>query len=822
MSAVTVSLLILALSGLPPAGAGGPTVAVVSPALAVSASVVVPFVKVAPLTPATRAPAAAVVWVAAECSSLTEAQVTQLDRLARAGATVVVEDAPRLARGALAADLGLAGGEPSPGGASSVSVVSVGHPAVRGIPVGAWRVPCPAKLPGVTGGRVVLKAAEGWPVLWVRQVGKGKVVGVAAQRSAWRTPAQAVGYEAMITLLLAASARADNSLLAEVSARAAFRAWMYLGLPAGQARYRLRAELPDDYSRARRLADEARRLARTNPGKALTLADEAAGLSVKVAQWAQAYWRKVPVETLRMVAEKQGLLLCPGTLDFLHCMNLSAGAPAMAPARPAFGREAWLDSLADNPPGPALGYWRGLRPLLVLTAELPISVNPALRQQTSDGSRLGAPAWAEPQVLALLEESVPPVKDGTLVFYSRGQPWLTASCNPRGDYSPAVKAAFREEGKKLGLAEDELAEPPGKWEPSARWLAWQRARATNARTRWKALAEAVKGQSPSALLAVDAGYLGDPLHAGLARETGAEYVDCLAPTLLANYRAGFDPADLVAALRQVASLADADADGAPDRWPGCVARFRWSDALSLAPEAHELVGALALACGARGVFQTVAESGDWADAAAVVPEDVYARWEASFAPAVRAGDLWQQARVVSDALVWESFSSAAMARPDDEAERAAGLRAAHWGSMLARLGYVPRFVCDQEVTAGHLPAAGVLAVPSVLCAGQQAVATLDRFVRQGGCLVLGPGSLSFDAYHRPWEKKPAFLSGVNLATPRAEAEVVSLGGKGELLAATASPGGGVGSVLRRSGKVLGWAWSVGQGKVVYLATDEGD
>jgi len=731
---------------------------------------------------------------------------------------VVVEDAPRLAQGPLAEALGMGLGD-APSSPVRVKCLDPDHPATIGVPLDTWRLPAPAAAPQVSGAKVILASADGWPVLWVRSVGKGKAVGLAGQRSQWRVAAQAVGYDGLLALVLAAADRAPNAHLAEISGRCAFRAWMYLGLATGQALHLLRVDVPQDYDMVREQALSAWRLAPSKPAEALKLAASAARGCEGLSEWAAAYWRKVPVGPLRKAGARQELLLCPGTLGFIHCMNLSSGAPAAGTAMPALGSEMWADEMADSPPGPATGYWRGLRPLLALTAELPLSVNPRLQQKRLDGSALWRPCWSEPALQALLADSVPPVRGDTYVFYSRGQPWMTASCDPDGDYSPAGLAAFRRIAEERGVPAESAAEAPAEWEPTPRWRAWQEARAEQARVRWKVLGEAVDGHSPSAILAVDAGYLCDPLYAGLGPETGAGHVDCLAPVVLANYEAGFDPGDLLAEVRMLASIADRNADGVADRWPGCVARFRWGDALSMPPEAHELIGAIALAGGAQGIVQTVAETAGTDDATATVPEDVYLRWEASFASAVRGHDLWLEARPQCDAVVWQSFDSACMARPADKAERAAGVRSSRWAATLARLGYVPRFVFDADVEAGRLGDARALVVPSVLGAGDKTREAIGAFARGGGTVLLGPGALSFDAFHRPLEAKPDFLSGVSLSAPDGLTQVVELTAKGALRAAVASPGSGVGRSLREGGRVTAWAWEVGKGKVAYFSDD---
>lgn len=800
-------------------GSTAPEVCLVSPAPEVSGSAVRPFLETVLLREGAKV--CQVVWVAAECETITEAQAAQLLAFAQAGSAVVIEDAPRLATGTLAQALGMT---PARTRVSTmlqpVRCLQDQHPAVIGVPLASWRLPCPEYFPQVEGAKVVVAAEDGWPVVWVRGVGKGKVVGIAAQRSQWTSGAQAVGYDGMLVSLLAASARAHQSLLAELSARTAFRGWVYLGLPAGQALYLLRADVPPEYDGAREEALRAWRLASTKPVEALRLADSAARGVERLVDWAEAYWRKVPTQPLRKASGRQDLLLCPGTLDFLHCMNMSSGAPVAGTARPATGREMWSAQVADNPPGPATGHWRGLRPFLALTAELPTSINPAFQQVQRDGAALGRPCWLESSVRTLMVEAVPPIRGDTFVMYSRGQPWLTASCDPKGDYSPAAVKVFQEAAEHLQAASSEAAmTPPEVWEATPRWLAWQQARAESARLRWRDLATAVRKHSSGAIVGVDAGYLGDPLYAGLGPETGAEHLDCLAPVTLANYEKGFDPADLVAAICQLASIADRDMDGVPDQWPGCVARFRWGDVLGLTPAAHELLAVLALACGAQGIIQTVAETPDMGDATAVVPEEVYLRYEASFEPAVRGQALWQEARLECDAAVWQSFGSACMARPDNRAERTAALRALYWAATVARLGYVPRYVFDADVEAGRLSDVGVLVVPSILSVGAKACAVVEQFVRDGGTMVLGPGSLSFDEYHRPLMKKPNFLSGVSFSVRTAEDEVVKLDAKGTLTAGLILPGSDVSDSLRQNGQVVGWSWSVGKGRVVYLSSD---
>jgi hypothetical protein len=795
-----------------------PQVFVVSPAPSLTSSLVTPFVEVVPLHGKMRP--GQVVWVAAECVRLSDEEANELLGFAQAGAVVVVEDAPRLARGSLASALGMTLGETeSSSGLASAKRVDEHHPAAVGVPFAAWRLPLPTGVLKVNDASVIVAAENGWPVVWVRRVGNGKVVGIAAQRSQWASGAQAIGYDGMMALLLAAAARAGADWLAQISARTSFRAWMYLGLAAGQAAHTLRVAVPDEYDRTREQALEAWRIAGTKPAEAVRLSSIAARGSERLAEWAADYWRKVPLEPLRKTGARRELLLCPGTLDFVHCMNLSSGAGVAGAGRPAAGGEMWAAELADNPPGPATGYWRGLRPLLVLTAELPLSVNLDLQQKRPDGSVIWRPCWLDPAVQNLLSESVPPVRGDTFVFYSCGQPWLTASCDPDADYSAAAIKAFGQAAAQAGLSADASQNPPTAWEPSAAWRVWQQIRAQQAVVRWKTLAAAIKKYSPSSLLAVDAGYLCDPLYAGLGPETGAEHVDCLAPTILANYETGFDAADLVAEVRLLASIADGNGDGIADRWPGCVARFRWGDALAISPAAHELISAVALAAGAQGIMQTVAESAGLDDAVTTVPEEVYLRWEASFAPALRGHDLWLDACPQSDAIVWQSFLSACMARPTDKAERAAAVRSNRWASIIARLGYVPRYVFDAQVENGDLTKAALLIVPSVLCVSDKSAAAIGAFAQSGGTVLLGPGSLSFDEYHRPLKTKPSFLAGVSLSVRTAEAQAVAMDEAGALRATLASPGTGITRSLREGEKVVAWTWPVGDGTIVYLSQD---
>lgn len=807
---IVASVALVASPSLPP------RVLVLSPAPEVSAVIVRPFLDVRRLADEGDVEAGSVIWVAGECQRLDFAVSERLARLAAAGAVVVVEDAPRIATGPLGAALGLpAHGSAVRPGTSSVRCLRPQHPATIGIPVTTWRVPAQAPRPTVPQGDIILATDDGFPVLWVRRSGRGKVVGVAAARRSWASPACAIGYDMMLAQLLAAAARAPTSYLAELSARAAFRAWMYLGFPVGQAVYLLHEPVPAEYRTARELAEKARAVAATRPAEALALAARAAAVCARLQDLGRRIRSRLPLEPERKASERRGLVLCPGTLDFLHSMNMSSGGSGPGVGRPSSGRELWPDDLADNPPGPATACWRGLRPFLVLTAELPVNVNPALCQKSADGSILSSPSWLTAAVGGLLRASVPDVRAGTFVFYSRGQPWLTGSCEPGGDYSPEAVSLFAELARKSGVPAEAAASPPASWQPTAAWSVWQQVRAQAARNRWRTLAEAVHARSPSAILAVDAGYLCDPLHAGVGPETGAEYLDCLAPVVLANYGPGFDPADLVAAIRLLASVMDSDGDGAADRWPGVVARFLWQDVLALPPAAHELTAAIALACGARGIMQTVAHAPDMADAAAVVPEDVYVRWEGSFAPAIWAQTSWLRATPVCDALVWQSFSAAAMARPSDAAERIAALRSAYWAGVIARLGYVPAYVSDAELRAGRFGGARVLVVPSVLCVGDELAAAVEKFARAGGTVMLGPGSFAFDGYHRPPPKPLAWLEGFSQRLASPTDSVVEQVRKGCLAAPSVRPtrrahvaggGGGAGAA---------WWWEVGEGRVVY-------
>lgn len=818
---------------LAPVGAG--RVEVLSPAPGQSALVVSPSVKPVALgTPV----AGDVVWIAAECASLTSAQASELADWARKGAIVVVEDAPRLATGPLAEALGMTLGPKSDAVSVTVSAAR-DHVALVGVPLATWHLPPPvAGVPKVAGDAVVIvKSSEGWPVFWVRATGKGKVVGLAAQRSAWPTPLAAVGYDGMLSLLLVAAAGSSSSDLAAISARTAFRSWIYLGFTAGQAFHRLHIAPPDEYASCRARALRAEALAAKKPDEALGLARAVAEDCAKLAEWGTARWHEVPPETLRLVSARRELLLCGGSLDVLHAANISTGPSGPPVGRPTSGSQLWPDGLADNPPGPTTSYWRSIRPFLALPAELPLSVNRAFRQTAADGATISDPwaaAWLNPDVQRLLAESVPDVRGPTLVLYGEGEPWLAASCAPKGDYSPAAVAAYA----KLAKARKLDPTPPKSWQPSQSWLLWQQIRAEEASVRWRTLAAAVRKSSPHALLAVDAGRLGDPLYAGLAPETGSGDVDCLASVVLPNYLPGFDPADLVAELRTLAGLMDANGDGCTDRWPGVVARLRWGDALALSPASYNLLSAIALSAGAQGVWQTWASSPEASDLALARPGELYVRWEASFDAPLRLNDLCLGARPITDVAVWRSWGSGSMARPDDAPERAAALRSAHWVDLFARAGFLPRTVGDEALTKDGLKDVHVLAVPSVLCATPAELDALGAFVSNGGIVLAGPGSFAFDEAHGPVAKLPDWLArGLAGLPTEGAAKVLSLSKANETAKSSAADGnlsltvGGLSSpsihpapgaaVLFRDGarQAIAWEWQYGNGRVIYFADE---
>jgi hypothetical protein len=831
----TLATLLALQLCLAPAAAG--RVHLVSPAPGQSALVVSPFVK--PVV--AGAPAAGdVVWVAAECSSLTSSRAAELVGWARQGCLVVVEDAPRLAGGALAQALGMTLGAKSSSLSVTVSPAARDHPALIGIPFATWRLPPPESgIPAVApDAQVLLASSDGWPVFWVRPVGTGKLVGLAAQRSGWPSPLRAVGYDGMLALLLAAASHAPASDLAEVSARSAFRAWMYLGFPAGQALHRLHMEPPPGYASCRERALRAWTLADSRPDESLALSRAVAADCAKLAEWGAAKWHQVPPETLRMVSGRRDLLLSGGGLDVVHAANFSTGPSGPPVGRPTSGSQLWPNSLADNAPGPATSCWRSMRPFLSLPAELPLSANPAFRQAGADGTPLHDPwaaAWLDPEVQRLLAESVPDVRGPALVLYAQGQPWLAASCAPTGDYSPSSSALFAR------LAPDALTAgsgPPKAWEPSRRWLLWQQVRAEHARARWRVLAAAVHKSAPDAIFAVDAGRLADPLYAGLAPESGSEFIDCLAPVVLPNYPPGFDPGDLVAELHSLQGLVDADGDGCADRWPGVVARLRFGDALALAPSAHELLGAVALLSGSQGLWQTWASSPQAPDLALARPEELYLRWEASFEAPLRLNDLCLGARPVTDAAIWRSWASASMARPDDPAERAAALRSGHWARLLARAGFAPRVIGDAALGKQGLKNVGVLIVPSVLCASPDELEALGAFVSDGGIVLAGPGSFAFDAVHRPVARLPAWLSRGLAGLPTdPSAKVVSMRKANETCKSSVADGslivtiGGLSSpglrpspdaaVLFRDSarEPVAWEWSFGKGRVIFFSAE---
>ncbi|MBC7288768.1 MAG: hypothetical protein H5T86_12175, partial [Armatimonadetes bacterium] len=306
-------------------------------------------------------------------------------------------------------------------------------------------------------------------------------------------------------------------------------------------------------------------------------------------------------------------------------------------------------------------------------------------------------------------------------------------------------------------------------------------------------------------------------------ETGFSLVDAACPVILANYAAGFDPADAVAQVRWLVGLLDSDSDGQADRWPGVLARFRWADALSIPPSGHALVSAVALAAGARGVFETWAQSENWSDAALAVPEEIYLRWEQAFCPALSLHDYLLSATPVTDAAVWRSWAAAAMAKPGDEAEAAAVASAQGWLAILCRVGFLPRTVSDEAIAAGRLSGVKVLAVPSVLCASDEARSQLEAFARRGGILLLGPGSLALDKFHRP-TPRPSFmqcetagtgLSPIRLAAPATLRDGLEVG----RLVSDAWRPGSEADVLLRDGKPVVWAWRVGKGWVVYFAAE---
>ncbi len=799
---------------------------VLSPDPGMSALVVAPMVEVAPLESISSAPVGAVVWVAAECQQLDDATASTLADWARRGGIVVVEDATRLARGPLAEAAAMKVAAPSAGGPSAVRLRHAGHPAALGVPLSRWRLRPPrAGVPVVREpADVIIEADDGRPVLWSVPAGRGKIVCLAVDRLVWR-PGDAIGYDALLTQLLLAVSGEPARVVAEAAARGALRAWMYLAFPAGQALYRLRASVPAEYEQARRDALAALAVATSQPAQALRLARSAAEKAAQVAAWAERFWRKVPVDALRKCAQRREILLCPGTLDFVHAMNMSTGPSGPGLGRPSSGRELWPGDLADAASAAATCHWRGLKPVLDLPPELPTGINKALRQVTADGRSLWAPRWLAQTVQQLVSRSVPRLAPGTVVLYCHGQPWAAASCEPAGDYSPQAAERFAALARTAGL---ETTKPPAEWQPSRRWLLWQQVRAQCGTARWSALASAVHSRSDSAALLADAAYISDPRHGGPCPETGFAAVDGAVPVILANYATGFDPADVVAQVRWIIGALDADGDGQPDRWPGAVARFRWADALTLPPQAYRLVASLALAAGARGIMHTWAQSARYSDAALACPEDVYVRCESSFAPALSLQRYWLEAKPVADVLVWRSWTSAAMARPDDAAEQAAAAAAEAWGALLARAGFLPAFVGDSVVERGQLGHHGCLVAPSVLCASQVARESLEKFVRSGGVLVLGPGSIAFDETHQPL-RYPPLLGGVSGGTAdSAEAKVVRLtksrpgstGGPnlGPLAAATWRPASGADVLLREgNGRAIAWAWSFGRGTIVYLS-----
>ncbi|MBC7289597.1 MAG: hypothetical protein H5T86_16470, partial [Armatimonadetes bacterium] len=308
------------------APSGAVRVFVVSPDPAASGAVVAPLVGVTPVTDASGLPSGSVVWVAAECDELDGSVAETLLSWAERGGTLVVEDAGRLIPDVVRPRLGFSMGtvtntEPQP-----AKVVHASHPAVCSIPFARWRLAgIGGQAPVVSAGTdVIVATTAGWPVLWTAKVGRGKAVCLAVGRRTVK-PADIPGYDALLIQLLLAVARAPDEQLAEASARAAFRAWAYLCFPAGQALFRLREAVPDDYERAREAALRAWETAARRPAESRRLAEESIAASLRIARWAEEYWAKVPLSAVKKASARRELLLCPGTLDFVHSMNVSCG-----------------------------------------------------------------------------------------------------------------------------------------------------------------------------------------------------------------------------------------------------------------------------------------------------------------------------------------------------------------------------------------------------------------------------------------------------------------------------------------------------------------
>jgi hypothetical protein len=723
------------------------------------------------------------------------------------------------------------------------------HPALVGIPFGAWR------LDGLevgsragANGRVLVDCG-GVPLVTVGKAGQGKIVATPLshlrERYSWmNTP----GYDSLLTLLNLALAVAPDDLLLRESWASAARYWMYADFAVGYHKYRFDATgetvAAYDDAEAKLLAARAA-LDRGDLPQCRSLLQPALDAAQKAQAASGSIGGALATADADAASTRRDLLRLAGALDVVHGMNLSQGPLGAAGFwYPATGR-ALLDDRPrlDLAPGAGASFWRGLHPYLLADAALPTEPDAdRLWQRRADGSRIDGPnrdVWIDPAVKAIQAQTFGTAYDGALINEAGGAEWNTYGSTPGADYSDFAQRAFRLYLADQGLAPqdvgaaswDAVAAPPV-WSPTRLYYEWQVFRSLYLCERLKTSFWSMKLTAPGAVPALQPGSLGDPWRVGVGAEA-AQYVDLLCPLIARGLGAGADPVDVELACRELWSLTDADGDGAADRPPGFAARFGWGAPLALPPEAHRSAAAVALLSGARGIMETWASDGRGGNATATMPEEVFLRWQAAFEPALRYEDAILDAKPARATVgVWDSWHSAAMAQGAGQPgtpDAWALSQPREWAALLIRAGLTPRFLYDRNLREGDFLGLSAIIVPSTLCLNDAERAKLSAFCEQGGTLILGCGAGAFDATHVPRAGGLGFPPGVTsgritVGEQRAKAQVAAPWAKligatgltlgqatqplqvGEGVEVLASGAGGPVVGLRRFGKGAAMVW----------------
>jgi len=804
-----------------------------------------------------------VVFVDADVSgTLNSAHAAALAEYVNGGGGLLLEWTPEAARTLKSLCPILPGGVGGNPGAK-VLARNPGHPSLLGIPYEAWsitqQIPPAIAAPDT---RVVLALdSPSVPLVAISARGGGKVVAVTLRHS---PPAEydddgnllAPGFDARTTpcldkllcaLALLLSGQGMDKVV-PVGYDAAVGYWATACFPIGYAKYRFdlrREPYTSRYDEADAALAKARMFLEKGDIKTAQAAvKKGLNAALAAAKGVEEVWAAITPKAALSASARREILCCPGTLDIVHTMNCSqstmgagsyflpTSADAIVPHNPA----------KDISPGQALSFWRGLHPMAFGQPVLPTEdLSRKMWQQGPDGEILGGNSrdeWMNPRVRAIDSELFKDCYDGLLLNKSGGLGWETTGGSPEGGYGEFAARAFRqylrEMGEKpqtFGVQDWTEVALPTQWEPTPLWYHFMRFRTLYAAERQKTEYWAAKMRAPGVIVGAQAEALNDPIKRGLLGNSG-RYLDNLQPALFSGWGYNLDPAEVEIAASRLCSMSDLDNDGAPDNFPGFSMKFAWDAPLAMPPAQHRAVAFIALMRGAKGIFQSWASAPGIPDATAIWPSRVYARWDASFEPAVRHNDIFVSGQPVQPTVaIWHSNDSIMMAQPGAALDEAAAEAPAQWAKLAIQAGYTPHFVYDDDILAGRLSRFKVLVVPCVVCVSDGHVAAIEKFAQDGGIVIVAAGSGAFDIYHR---KRPfAFgnLCGIEAAEsevadsagslsvsdPKRLAGVSEIGGAPVAQAVTAVRGTAEVIAQTRDGKPGATLRPVGKGRAVFIS-----